>query len=145
MAPRRLSNIEDADFPGLEGSSSSWSPGMVSTNLAISTPLRQAPLPPGVTATFMVGQVARWIGEPDSKPSRKSFRCSLFAAGGFLPQVLLKCLSHSLVHLKGGHGDLSDPDFHRTDRFQPALVIWCSAFTHAILDAAVRILTVSSR
>ena len=37
------------------------------------------------TATFMVGQVYRRIGEPDTNPSRKSFRCSLFAAGGFLP------------------------------------------------------------
>jgi hypothetical protein len=37
------------------------------------------------TATFMVGQVYRRIGEPDPNPSRKSFRCSLFAAGGFLP------------------------------------------------------------
>ncbi len=97
----------------------------------------------GVRGQFVVMVSRRGVDEPDLKPSRKSSRCSLFAAGGLLPKVLLKCPSHSLVHLKGGHGDLPDPDFHRTDRFQPALIIWCLAFTHAILDAAVSILTVS--
>gem|GEM_PF-6563828 len=39
----------------------------------------------GVRGQFVVMVSRRGVDEPDLKPSRKSSRCSLFAAGGFLP------------------------------------------------------------